>query len=182
MNQSGQPGPPGPAQTNPGAAAGHPRGQQAPMNKTKHMRGIGFLSDAEKRKYEDGLRQLWQIYDNYPEGSAERESAKKKIQDFAPVLAKKVRDRKLQAQAQQQAQQGGQNANVPGAAAAAAAALQAANAQAGAAAAMAAAGRPAADSGAGDATGPGAGTGPAAAAAAAARPPRPPQTEVPPPT
>src|SRR3569833_2339039 len=103
MNQSGQPGPAGPAQTNPGAAAGPPRGQPAPMYKPEQMRGIGFLSDAEKRKYEDGLRILWKKYDNNPEGSAEWESAKKKIQEFAFVLAKKMRDRKLQALAQQQA-------------------------------------------------------------------------------
>jgi len=84
-------------------ADGPPRGQPAPMYKPEQMRGIGFLSDAEKRKYEDGLRILWKKYDNNPEGSAEWESAKKKIQEFAFVLAKKMRDRKLQAQAQQQA-------------------------------------------------------------------------------
>jgi len=66
----------------------------APMYRPEQMRAIPLLTEDEKKKYEDGLRQLWNVFENNPDGSTEKEAARKKILEFATVLGKKVRDRK----------------------------------------------------------------------------------------
>ncbi|EQB59209.1 hypothetical protein CGLO_00426 [Colletotrichum gloeosporioides Cg-14] len=94
-----------------GAAAGQagPGAQrQAPMYRPEMMRNLPILNDEEKAKYERGLRQLWNHFENHPEDSAQHQDAKKKIQDFTKMLLNKLQQRRLQVQQQQQAQQAAQ--------------------------------------------------------------------------
>ncbi len=96
-------------------APGLPGGPQQPqqpqqqlMYRPEQMRRIKELTAQERIKYENGLRSLWTTFNDSAEGSAEKESAQRKIFEFAPVLARKVRERRallLQQQQQQQQQQ-----------------------------------------------------------------------------
>jgi transcription initiation factor TFIID subunit 12 len=93
----------------PGFQASQAAGGQrtsVPMYKPEVMRTLPFLTDEEKVKYEKGLKALWQLYETSPEGSEQKQHARKKIQDFAAVLMNKLRDRKAQGQAQGQGQGG----------------------------------------------------------------------------
>ncbi|RKU39937.1 Transcription initiation factor TFIID subunit 12 [Coniochaeta pulveracea] len=91
--------------------------------RAEQMRGIPLLTEDEKSKYEKGLTQLWSLHDSKPQGSAEKEDAKRKILDFGKMLTSKLHQRRMQqmqqqktqqqqqqqqAQQQQQQQQGGQ--------------------------------------------------------------------------
>ncbi|KAI8186726.1 Transcription initiation factor TFIID subunit 12 [Colletotrichum sp. SAR 10_86] len=104
MNNQGQAGQQGAAagQAGPGAQ------RQAPMYRPEMMRNLPILNDEEKAKYERGLRQLWNHFENHPEDSAQHQDAKKKIQDFTKMLLNKLQQRRLQVQQQQQAQQAAQ--------------------------------------------------------------------------
>ncbi|CAK7217840.1 Transcription initiation factor TFIID subunit 12 [Sporothrix bragantina] len=117
-NGAGAPGTPG----TPGAAGmpmqqqlsqqGQPGQQQPIMYRPEQMRNIKELTAQERSKYETGLRVLWQTVAEKPEGSQEREIARRKILEFTPVLARKIRERRLAAlnrqnALKQQQQEGG---------------------------------------------------------------------------
>lgn len=108
MSQPGAPGQMGQPQGQPGN-----RPQGPPMYKAEQMRQMPFLSEEEKLKYEKGLRQLWTIHDNSPDGSQAKMDARKKITDFSLMLRGKLVQRKQgqgAAQQQQQQQDGSQAA------------------------------------------------------------------------
>ncbi|CAK7208357.1 Transcription initiation factor TFIID subunit 12 [Sporothrix curviconia] len=114
MNQgspqpAGAPGTPG----TPGASGmpmqqqlsqqGQPGQQQPMMYRPEQMRTIKELTPQERGKYEQGLRALWQTVAEKPEGSQEREIARRKILEFTPVLARKIRERRQAASNRQNA-------------------------------------------------------------------------------
>ncbi|CAK7201849.1 Transcription initiation factor TFIID subunit 12 [Sporothrix eucalyptigena] len=118
----GTPGTPGAAgvpmqqQASQQGQPGQPGQQQPVMYRPEQMRNIKELTAQERQKYESGLRVLWQTVADKPEGSQEREIARRKILEFTPVLARKIRERRLAAinrqnvlkqQQQQQQQQEG---------------------------------------------------------------------------
>ncbi|KAI0023430.1 transcription initiation factor TFIID subunit A-domain-containing protein [Xylariomycetidae sp. FL0641] len=100
--------------------------QERGLLRPEQMRNIAYLTAEEKRKYEEGLRQLWhKIEQNGPE-TPEHQSAKQKVADFSRMVMNKIksiqdRQKFMQAQAQQSqasqpaAAQGGQAPGVPAA-------------------------------------------------------------------
>ncbi|KAJ9148520.1 hypothetical protein NKR23_g4886 [Pleurostoma richardsiae] len=93
-----QPGAPGQAAPDPGNAHPNQPGGGAPrpptMYKPEAMRQMPFLSEEEKQKYERGLRQLWTIFENSPQGSKEQIDSRRKIMDFSAMLLGKLRQRR----------------------------------------------------------------------------------------
>jgi transcription initiation factor TFIID subunit 12 len=71
----------------------------------EQMRGIPLLTEDEKSKYEKGLTQLWNLHDSKPQGSPEKEDAKRKILDFGKMLTSKLQQRRMQQMQQQKTQQ-----------------------------------------------------------------------------
>ncbi|KAL2144954.1 hypothetical protein VTI28DRAFT_8298 [Corynascus sepedonium] len=83
--------------------AGTPNRQQGThLYRPEMMRGIVYLGEEEKAKYEKGLASLWKLHDNAAPGSSQQEDAKKKIAEFGRMLMAKIQQRR---QAQQQNQQ-----------------------------------------------------------------------------
>ncbi|KAI6286334.1 hypothetical protein MCOR07_009479 [Pyricularia oryzae] len=102
MNQQGaQPAQAGASQPAGNASAG-------PMFRPEAMRTISILSAEDRDKYEQGLRQLWTVYEKEPEGSPAKLQAHKKIQNFGIVLTNKIRDTMRRNQQGQQPTQPGQ--------------------------------------------------------------------------
>lgn len=120
MNPAGQPGQaaPGPANA---PRPGVPQPNRA-LFRPEQMRTIAVLNEAEKVKYEQGLRGLWQSVHSNPRGSQAQLDAQKKIAEFSQQLMAKMRGRGIggpgiqapqgqqgpQGQQSQQGQQGSQ--------------------------------------------------------------------------
>lgn len=99
---------------------GQPQGQQAPaaqqrpsMYQPNHIKGLPFLSEEEKSKYEQGLRGLWQKMNSSPTNSPDQIAARQKIMDFSRMLIGKIQQRRTLHQQQQQAQQPSQTPAQP---------------------------------------------------------------------
>lgn len=95
MNPAGQAGQTAPGQPN-APRPGGPQATQAPnrvLFRPEQMRNIAVLNDAEKVKYEQGLRGLWQTVQNSPRGSQAQLEAQKKIAEFSQQLVAKMRNR-----------------------------------------------------------------------------------------
>lgn len=127
MNPAGPPGQTATGQPN-APRPGGPQPTQAPnrvLFRPEQMRTIPVLNDAEKAKYEQGLRGLWQTAQNSPRGSQAQLEAQKKIAEFSQQLVAKMRNRGIaipgaqpsqgqqgtQGQQGQQSQQGQQGAH-----------------------------------------------------------------------
>ncbi|KAI1323360.1 hypothetical protein F5Y16DRAFT_384084 [Xylariaceae sp. FL0255] len=86
--------------------AGQPGQQQVRLLKPEQMRTVTYLSDADKVKYEAGLRQLWtKVNETSPE-SREHQEAKMKIAEFSRMVVDKIRT--IHARQNQQGGQPGQ--------------------------------------------------------------------------
>lgn len=81
-----------------------------PMYRPEQMRSLEILSDADKEKYERGLRGLWDTMETNTPDTAAHKQAKQKISDFSRMVWGKVHNMRRQQAAQAQAQggQGGQ--------------------------------------------------------------------------
>ncbi|XXH01824.1 hypothetical protein Hte_008186 [Hypoxylon texense] len=94
-----------------------PQGPQLRLLRPEMMRNINYLSQDEKTRYEEGLRQLWlKIDQNGPE-TTEHKTAKQKVMEFTRMVMNKVRSvqasqARNQAGAQGQMGQPGQSAQV----------------------------------------------------------------------
>jgi transcription initiation factor TFIID subunit 12 len=78
-----------------------------PMYRPEQMRNLEILSDADKEKYERGLRGLWDTMENNPPESAAHRQARSKISEFSRMVWSKVTTmRRQQAQGGQPGQPG----------------------------------------------------------------------------
>jgi transcription initiation factor TFIID subunit 12 len=94
-----------PPQAQPGP--GQPQGVRVPMYKPEHMQSLEILAEADKEKYERGLRTLWDAVEkNGPETQA-HQAAKQKIIEFSRMVFGKVASMRRQQQQQQQAANAG---------------------------------------------------------------------------
>ncbi|KAI1773244.1 hypothetical protein F4818DRAFT_423694 [Hypoxylon cercidicola] len=101
-----------------------PQNQPIRLLRPEMMRGINYLSQEDKQKYEDGLRQLWAKIDQNGPETTEHQVAKQKVMEFTRMVMNKVRSVQVaqarnqaapQAQLGQPTQSGQANQQQPGA-------------------------------------------------------------------
>ncbi|KAH8668781.1 transcription initiation factor TFIID subunit A-domain-containing protein [Xylariales sp. PMI_506] len=90
-------------------APGQPQAVRIPMYRPEQMQSLEILSDADKQKYEKGLRGLWDAMENNGPETPAHITARTKIQEFSRMVYSKVATMRRQQQLQQQQlqQQGG---------------------------------------------------------------------------
>lgn len=85
-----------------------PQGQPMRLLRPEMMRGINYLSQEEKVRYEEGLRQLWSKIDGNGPETSDHQVAKQKVVEFTRMVMNKVRSVQAASQARNQAAQLGQ--------------------------------------------------------------------------
>lgn len=102
MNNGAQGGPGQPAQGQPSNAQQQQRRPNIPMFKPEQMRSLPDAFAAEKDKWENGLRQLWNTVENNAPDTQAHQEARRKIFEFSKTLTAKMQAYRVQQQAQGQ--------------------------------------------------------------------------------